>query len=75
MGEVPSFVISTSKFDLVMAFFFIGDFNRGFVNGFSDTTGSFDRSVEISDPLVPPPDVESSAPLEVIELFMPVTDF
>lgn len=60
--------------------FFAGDLKRGFVSGLPfvlDALISFiDRSVEFSDPLVPPPDVESSAPLLIeIELFIPAVGF
>ena len=51
----------------------------GFVRGFEvpiEFTGSLDLSVDISDPLVPPPEVESSAPLlKAKELFIAVVAF
>lgn len=57
-----------------MIFYFLtGDLRSGFVRGLLLVVTSFDLSVEISDPLLPPPDVESSAPLLMArELFMPV---
>ena len=66
-------------FDIVLVFL-TGDLNRGFVRGFSFVycveIPLLDLSVEFSEALVPPPEVESSAPLlETMELFIPVTDF
>lgn len=60
--------------------FFAGDLKRGFVSGLPFVLHALisfiDRSVEFSDPLVPPPDVESSAPLLIeIELFIPAVGF
>ena len=67
-GEVvPSLLICTISFEFEMTLFFLtGDLKMGFVRGFEvpiEFTGSLDLSVDISEPLVPPPEVESSAPL------------
>lgn len=65
---------------MIVLVFLTGDLNRGFVSGLPlelvVLLSFIDRSVEFSDPLVPPPDVESSAPLLIeIELFIPVDCF
>ena len=67
-GEVvPSLLIWTISLELEITLVFLtGDLKMGFVRGFelpNEFTGSLDLSVEISEPLVAPPEVESSAPL------------
>ena len=80
-GEVvPSLLICTISLELEITFVFLtGDLKMGFVRGFelpNEFTGSFDLSVEISEPLVAPPEVESSAPLlKAMELFIAVVAF
>jgi hypothetical protein len=80
-GEVaPSLLICTISLELEMTLFFLtGDLKMRFVRGFEvpiEFTGSLDLSVDISDPLVPPPEVESSAPLlKAKELFIAVVAF
>ena len=75
-GE-PSLFSYTISLELeTLLVFLAGDLRIGFVRGFpEDDEILLDRSVEISDPLLPPPEVESSAPLlNARELFITVVD-
>lgn len=60
-------------------FFLAGDFKMGFVSGLEvsiEFAGSLDLSVDMSEALVPPPEVESSAPLlKASELFIALVAF
>ena len=80
-GElVPSLLICTISLEFEMTLVFLtGDLKMGFVRGFElpiEFTATLDLSVECSEPLVPPPEVESSAPLlKAMELFIAVVAF